>query len=150
MKAVPTTFVKVSNIKHFNDWIHGPSTFFRFVPAGRQEREVLVRGSATLRDGMHVVAALYDKDDWSSIVGWKDLETGSITAKSPKAALRSIAVLVVLLGVLFLSLALGVSLSILNFPILFCLYLLWQAIREWRQSRQAWQCLGAVTARGEA
>ncbi len=150
MKAVPTSFERVSDVKHFTDWIDGASTSFRFVPTGRQEREVTVRGNASLRDGMCVVAALQDKDDWSSLVGWRDLETGSIVAKIPRDALKAITLRALLLSGLLLAWALSVSLAVLSFPILISLYSLWQGVREWRQSRQAWQCLAHFGANGEA
>ena len=150
MKAVPTSFESVSQVKRYNDWIDGPSTSFRFAPTGRQERVVTVRGSPSLRDGMCVVAVLRDKDDWSSLVGWKDVETGSIVAKSPEVALKAVALRLLVLGAVILAWALGVHYSVLVFVFGICLLALWQGLREWRQSREAWQRLANVGASGEA
>lgn len=144
MKALPTCFEEISNIKRHNDWFDAPTTSFQFKPPGRQAREVKVRSDPLLRDGMRVIAVLHDKDNWTTLVGWKDLETGSIVAKKQEVAIKALALRSLLLTTLLLAIAMGVYPPLLLYPLTLCSFALWESFHEWRFSRKAWQILTEV------
>ena len=150
MKAATTSFEKVSEVKRYKDWIDGPTVCFRFSPPGRTEREVTIRADPTLRDGMHVIAVLRDKDDWSTLVAWKDLETGSIVAKNQKVAVKSLVIRFSLVGILLVAWAMGVYFPFLFYPLILCLSSLWQSFQEWRYSCMAWKMLDNTWTKSEA
>lgn len=52
------------------------STLFSFESDGKRFFSVSITGKPRLENGMEVVAALGHRDDWQSLVGWKDLHTG--------------------------------------------------------------------------
>jgi hypothetical protein len=150
MNVLPTTFEKVSNVKRYNTWIDGPTTTFRLKPPGRQEREAIIRSNPSLRDGMRVIAVLRDKDDWSTLVGWKDLETQSIVAKSHEVAVRALALRFSLLAAILFASLMGVYFPLLLYPIILCLFGLWQGLQEWRDSRETRQRLAIIGVTSEA
>jgi hypothetical protein len=99
---------------------------------------------------MRVIAVLRDKDDWSTLVGWKDLETGSIVAKNHQVAVRALVIRFSILAALLFACLLGSYFSLLIYPLILCLFGLWQGFQEWRCSRNAQQRLAIIEATGEA
>lgn len=53
-------------------------TIFSFEAAGERYFSVSISGSPRIESGMEVTAALADRGDWRSLVGWKDVQTGQI------------------------------------------------------------------------
>lgn len=53
-------------------------TLFSFESAGKRYFSVSISGAPRLESGMEVIAALAQRDDWKSLEGWKDVQTGKI------------------------------------------------------------------------
>lgn len=53
-------------------------TLFSFESAGKRYFSVSISGAPRLESGMEVIAALAHRDDWKSLEGWKDVQTGTI------------------------------------------------------------------------
>lgn len=70
---------------------HSLSTLFSFESGGRRYFSVSITGKPRLENGMEVVAALSKKDDWQSLLGWKDLLTGEIHVSNGAHAKAAIA-----------------------------------------------------------
>ena len=65
-------------------------TLFSFESDGRRHFGVMLPGRLTLRDGMVVTALLERENDWQTLQGWRDHETGDIVHD---ATLRELAVI---------------------------------------------------------
>ena len=56
---------------------------FSFVSKFEYTPYVTVPGSPRLEAGMSVLALLREPEDWKSLVGWLDLDTGELAAPNP-------------------------------------------------------------------
>jgi hypothetical protein len=57
---------------------NGNHTLFSFESDGHRHFGVMLPGRLTLRDGMVVTALLARENDWQSLQGWRDHETGEV------------------------------------------------------------------------
>lgn len=53
-------------------------TLFGFESAGRKEYSVAVPGTPRVESGMTVTAYFEEADNWQTLIGWRDHETGEI------------------------------------------------------------------------
>jgi len=67
------------------------STLFSFESGGKRYFSVSIAGKPRLENGMQIVAALLKNDDWQSLVGWKDLNTGQIYLPSRAHGMATLA-----------------------------------------------------------
>jgi hypothetical protein len=149
MKAVAAQFEQVKVLKRHQNWLNGPSTTFSFATPGRQSREVTVYGATELRSTMPVVAVLRDPDDWGSLIGLRDLETGAIACKSEAHARRSVACASVFIVALLVSWIAGISFGMLIGAFVIVSFSLWQALREFSDTKNVRHILVSFE-RGEA
>jgi hypothetical protein len=93
---------------------------------------------------MPVIAVLRDPDDWGSLIGWKDLETGAVVCKSEADARRSVVWTSALVAALLLSWIAGVSLGVLIGAFVILSYSLWQALREFRDTKNVHHMIASL------
>lgn len=119
---------------------HSLSTLFSFESGGKRYFSISITGKPRLENGMEVVAALSKKDDWQSLLGWKDLLTGEIHVSSGAHAKAAIAIT----SSLFLTGAAGFFYSgsywFLGLSVLMSVLLL-PAVRELQEFKQARKAL---------
>jgi hypothetical protein len=85
MQAIITRFDQVLHVKRWGSLTGPRSTTFSFRAGGGYTPYVTVDANPELRDGMNVLAFLRRQDDWKSLVGWKDLDTGKLAIPAPTA-----------------------------------------------------------------
>jgi hypothetical protein len=63
-------------------------TVFSFMMEYRYTPYITIPGFPRLENGMSVVAALRDENDWKTLVGWRDVQTGKVAAPDPSWHLK--------------------------------------------------------------
>ena len=63
-------------------------TVFSFMSSFKYTPYVEVPGYPRLENGMRVVALLRNEDDWKSLIGWRDLDTGELVTPDPRFHLQ--------------------------------------------------------------
>ena len=79
------------------------STLFSFEHNGKRFFSISIEGKPRIESGMNVLVALQGRDDWKSLIGWKDLDTGQIHL--PK--ISKYVVVIVQVSPIFLACAIG-------------------------------------------
>jgi hypothetical protein len=103
MERVAVTFEKVLHVRRVAP-SHAAArhTVFSFITNGRIVQDVPAPGWPRLASGSRVMAVLREQDDWQSLVGWVNLETGEVVAPSPgRSLLQAAAALAVFLFFVF-------------------------------------------------
>lgn len=59
------------------------ATLFNFTASGHTEYSVAAPGAPRLVPGMTVTALLEEKDNWQTLIGWRDHESGDIVCDRP-------------------------------------------------------------------
>jgi hypothetical protein len=72
---------------------YGPHTEFNFTADGRRQYAVQMRGTVHVENGMIVTAVLRDPNNWQTLEGWLNHQSGCIEGVSPIWSLRFAAIL---------------------------------------------------------
>jgi hypothetical protein len=115
-------------------------TVFSFMSDFKYTPYVSVPGFPRLEKGMRVVALLRNENDWKSLVGWRDLDTGAIAAPDPSFHVRRLvffSLWVVVFFYFMLKDAARPSHSALwlGLPLAIGGVFLWLEFRDWRRAR---------------
>jgi hypothetical protein len=129
---------------------NGPYTAFNFTADGRRQYAVQMYGLVRVEDGMTVTAALRDPNNWQTLEGWLDHQSGRVEGVAPIGALRFAAILfstlfvaVVVLGLIFRFLGKGEHGLAIGMSIALGLGAL-VAVSSWYRGRQVWNKLGTL------
>lgn len=84
MQAVTVVFDEILHVHRVGETRSSPEhTVFSFMSNFKYTPYVTVPGSPRLEPGTRVKALLREPDNWKSLVGWRDLKTGELSARSP-------------------------------------------------------------------
>ncbi|WP_174956186.1 MULTISPECIES: hypothetical protein [Burkholderia] len=128
----------------------GTNTVFNATIDGQRQYAVQILGTVRVESGMIVTAVLRAPNDWQTLEGWRDHQSGRIEGVSSISSLRFAAILfgalfvaVVVLGFVFRSVAGEHLLAILMSSIFGAAALI--PIVGWYRGMQVWDALGANT-----
>ena len=84
MQSVTVTFDEILHVRRVRANRSTPAyTVFSFMSQYKYTPYVTVPGMPRLEPGMKVKALLREANDWKSLIGWLDLETGNLVAPNP-------------------------------------------------------------------
>lgn len=116
------------------------STLFSFEHNGKRFFSVSIDGKPRIESGMNVLAALQGRDDWKSLIGWKDLDTGQIHL--PKLSRYVIPILQV--SPIFLACAVGFKSTGSYWLLVGIILLAGGVLALLNEMRQVWQARRAL------
>jgi hypothetical protein len=129
---------------------YGPYTEFNFTADGQRQYAVQMRGTVRVENGMTVTAVLRDPNNWQTLEGWLNHQSGRIEGVLPIWSLRFAAILfstifvaVMILGAIFWSGGKGEHGLAIGMSITFGLGALIPVV-SWHRGRQVWDELGAM------
>ena len=82
MQLVKMRFDRVFDIQPVRQGVEA-RTIFSFEGDGRRHYAVTVPGKPDIRNGQHVLAVLHQENNWQTLRGWKDLDTGDVAFNGP-------------------------------------------------------------------
>ena len=121
-------------------------TVFSFMSAGKYFPYVAAPGWPEIHSGLTVTALLEAPDDWKSLLGWINQETGEVAGPSPNEYFKQAGVTAVWLCVGVFLAVIGVQkASIMTLVgVLFsasCAFSLYAEIRDWKKAKATLQAL---------
>lgn len=104
MTPVTIVFDEITNVRRVRSTKFAPAhTVFSFVSQSKLTGDVTVPGHPRLDSGMRVRPLLRRAGDWHTLVGWVDVDTGSVVGPKPGERLLNLAVLIGLLLVIYVA-----------------------------------------------
>lgn len=101
MQRVTVTFDLVFDLRRIPpSSLRGRRSLFSFMADGQTERELQMQGWPRLQVGDTITALLRRNNDWHTLVGWVNHETGEVVAPSPVRTLRRSVLLAIGVGLL--------------------------------------------------
>jgi hypothetical protein len=126
---------------------YGPYTEFNFTADGRRQYAVQMRGAVRVESGMIVTAVLRDPNNWQTLEGWLNHQSGCIEGVSPIWSLRLAAILFSALFVTVVVLGLICSSVKGEHPLAIGMGLIFGVaalipVLSWHRGMQVWDALG--------
>jgi hypothetical protein len=159
MIASTVRFDKVSLVRRDGGWGYRNywprQTVFSFMSDSKYFPYVAAPGWPAIHDGLRVTALLESPDDWKSLLGWVNRETGEIAGPTPSEILKQAAVTAVSLCLGIGIVVAGVkSASILAVPgFLFsgyCMFQIFSSFEDWTKAKLTLKALEHLAQDGRA
>lgn len=137
MFTVVTKFDDILHI-HRNETSRGTPrhTVFSFMSDFKYTPYVTVPGFPRLEKGMRVAALLREENDWKTLIGWRDLDTGALAAPDQRFHRNRIFVLPLFLAIFeyfIVTSSTAKGLVIMVLPLLLAGAFGWLEFRNWRR-----------------